>query len=223
MSKNSEYIETQTSIDPTWTVIWLHGLGADGHDFEPIVPELGFTDSPGIRFIFPHAPHRPITINGGMSMRGWYDIKGMIFDREEDSQGLEDSAIIVNNLIAQENQRGISTDHIILTGFSQGGAIALFTGLRHQQPLGGIIALSTYLPVAETTESERTDSNLNTPIFMAHGAQDPVIPISLAEQSKKKLNDLDYQVEWHDYPMPHSVCPEELGHIAKFIHNIVQK
>ena len=135
MSKNIEYIETQTGMDPNWSVIWLHGLGADGHDFEPIVPQLGFSHPPAIRFIFPHAPFRPITINGGLAMRGWYDIKGMEFDREEDRAGLEESAAIVHSLIEQENQRGISTHHIFLAGFSQGGAIALFTGLRLSEPL----------------------------------------------------------------------------------------
>ena len=151
-----EYIEMQTGIDPTWSVIWLHGLGADGHDFESIAPQLGLPDSPSVRFIFPHAPIRPITINGGMRMRGWYDIKGMAFDREEDRSGLEQSAEIVTSLIEQENQRGVATDHIILAGFSQGGAVVLFTGLRLEQKLAGIIALSTYLPVAESADAERS-------------------------------------------------------------------
>ena len=164
-----EYIELQTGIDPTWSVIWLHGLGADGHDFEPIAQQLGFQDTPAVRFIFPHAPVRPITINGGMRMRGWYDIKGMAFDREEDRGGLEQSEQIVKGLIEQETNRGIDTDHIILAGFSQGGAVALFTGLRLDKPLAGIVALSTYLPVAETTEAERNAANQNTPIFMAPG------------------------------------------------------
>ncbi len=217
-----EYIELQTGVDPTWAVIWLHGLGADGHDFEPVAPQLGFTNDPSVRFIFPHAPVRPITINGGMEMRGWYDIKGMNFNRQEDRAGLEDSMQIVQSLIEQENARGIPTRQIFLAGFSQGGAIALFTGLRHAERLAGIIALSTYLPDAATSESERHSANQNTPIFMAHGSRDPVIPIALAEQSRELLEQMDYSLQWHSYLMEHSVNMEEIRHIARFMRSIVK-
>ena len=216
-----DYIEYQSGMDPTWAVIWLHGLGADGHDFEPVAPQLGFSDSPAIRFIFPHAPIRPITINGGMEMRGWYDIKGMAFDREEDRSGLEDSTRIVGELIEQENRRGIATDHILIAGFSQGGAIALFAGLRLPQKLAGIIALSTYLPDAQSTASESSEENRDTPIFMAHGSADPVIPLTLAEHSRGLLGQMSYAVEWKTYPMQHSVSAEEISDIAQFIRSIV--
>lgn len=216
-----EYIELQTGINPTWSVIWLHGLGADGHDFESIAPQLGFRDSPSVRFIFPHAPVRPITINGGMRMRGWYDIKGMAFGREEDRNGLEQSSEIVKRLIDQENQRGVATDRIILAGFSQGGAVVLFTGLRLKQKLAGIIALSTYLPVAESTDAERLSVNQDTPIFMAHGTEDTVIPLVLAQHSHGTLVQMKYNVDWRTYAMPHAVSPQEIQDIARFMHEIV--
>lgn len=216
-----EYIELQTGLDPTWSVIWLHGLGADGHDFEPVARQLGFQAAPSVRFIFPHAPVRPITINGGMRMRGWYDIKGMAFDREEDRQGLEHSAAIVWDLIAQENQRGVATDHIVLAGFSQGGAVALFTGLRLDQPAAAIIALSTYLPVASSAKDEYSSANQDTPIFMAHGTEDPVIPLVLAQHSRGLLGQMHYEVEWHTYNMPHAVSSEEIQDIARFMRRIV--
>jgi len=216
-----EYIELQTGINPTWSVIWLHGLGADGHDFESIAPQLGFRDSPSVRFIFPHAPIRPITINGGMRMRGWYDIKGMAFDREEDRGGLEQSSEIVKNLIEQENQRGVATDRIILAGFSQGGAVVLFTGLRLKQKLAGIIALSTYLPVAESTDAERLSVNQDTPIFMAHGTEDTVIPLVLAQHSHGMLVQMKYNIDWRTYAMPHAVSPQEIQDIVRFMHGIV--
>ena len=218
--KNLEYIEAQTGIDPTWSVIWLHGLGADGHDFEPIVPELSLPASPAVRFIFPHAPMQPITINGGMSMRAWYDIKGMTFDREEDREGIEQSAQIVHALIDQENQRGIAADRIFLAGFSQGGAIALFTGLRMSHKLAGIVALSTYLPMRQSLAEEKSEPGMDIPIFMAHGMQDPVIPFALAEQSKNHLANLDYAIEWRTYNIQHSVCHEEIAEIGNFIRSI---
>ncbi len=217
-----DYIELQTGIDPAWSVIWLHGLGADGHDFEPVAAQLGFTDSPAIRFVFPHAPIRPITINGGMEMRGWYDVRGMAFDRDQDRSGLENSAAIVGSLIEQENRRGIDTSHIILAGFSQGGAVALFTGLRLRQKLAGIIALSAYLADAASTNAERSKDNENVPIFLAHGTDDPVIPLALAEQSREMLEQMEYSISWHSYQMPHSVSAEEIQDIAEFISGIVK-
>jgi phospholipase/carboxylesterase len=218
-----EHIVQETGPSPSWSVIWLHGLGADGNDFVPVAPELGFRDDPAIRFVFPHAPVRPITINGGMHMRGWYDIRGMAFDRQEDRAGIEDSADHVARFIAAENARGIPTERIFLAGFSQGGAVSLFAGLRYPQSLAGIIALSTYLPVSDTTPVERHEANSGTRIFLAHGVADPVIPLALAEQSRGLLIDMGYAVEWHTYPMPHSVNMEEIGHVAGFMDSIVKR
>jgi phospholipase/carboxylesterase len=222
VEKNIEYLEYQTGLDPSYSVIWLHGLGADGHDFEPIAPQLGISPEVSVRFVFPHAPLRPITVNGGMEMRGWYDIVDMPLDdfasRTEDRKGYEDSAKIVQQLIEQENQRGVATQNIFLAGFSQGGVVALFQGLRHSEKLAGIIALSTYLPAADSTEEERDDSNLDVPIFYGHGTQDPIIPVSMAEKSREKLEQLGYVVEWHTYDMPHSVHPLEIRQIGSFIN-----
>ena len=234
MSKNPQtldYIEMQTGIDPKISVIWLHGLGADGHDFESVVPELRLPNEPAIRFIFPHAPMRPITVNNGLEMRGWYDVYEVPIEPgkieaesiehgqtiRQDREGLDQSAGIVSELIEQENQRGISTNNIFLVGFSQGGAIALFAGLRYPETLRGIIALSTYLPVAESLESERAKENLNTPIFMAHGNQDPVIPVAAGDISYSHLQTLGYDIKWHTYEMPHSIHPDEIRDISNFI------
>ncbi len=217
-----EKIEYETGSDPTWAVIWLHGLGADGHDFEPVAPQLGFSDQPAVRFVFPHAPVRPITINGGMSMRGWYDIREMAINRQEDRAGLEESQQIVESLIAIENQRGIPSERIFLAGFSQGGAVSLFTGLRHAEKLAGIIALSTYLPDAGSTEAERHPANHTRPILMAHGIGDPIIPLIMAEDSRDTLNSMGYQTEWLSYPMEHSVCMEEIRDIAGFLRRQIE-
>ena len=224
-SGNIESIEIQTGMDPTFAVIWLHGLGADGHDFEPIVPELGLPEEIAVRFIFPHAPERPITVNGGMVMRGWYDISdlpvSMDGSRKEDRAGLEDSTQIVMQLIAQENRRGIPTSRIVLAGFSQGGAIALFAGLRMRQELAGIIALSTYLPDSGSTEDERSEVSLKSPIFMGHGTEDPLIPVQFGKQSEQILTGLGYNVSWNNYPMPHSVHPREIADIGAFLKGIM--
>lgn len=216
-----DHIVYETGEEPTWSVIWLHGLGADGHDFAPVARELGFRDSPAVRFLFPHAPVRPITINAGMRMRGWYDIRGMAFDRQEDRDGLDDSRDHVHRLIARENARGIPAGRIILAGFSQGGAVALFTGLRYPERLAGLIALSTYLPAADSTLAERSGANAVVPVFMAHGTDDPVIPLALAEHSRGLLGQMGYPVEWHTYTMPHSVHPEEILHIRTFMQDVV--
>ncbi len=217
----TEVVELQTGIDPVASVIWLHGLGADGHDFVPMVPQLNLPDNMAVRFIFPHAPIRPITVNGGMKMRGWYDIVHLPIDAQrrrcEDRKGLEQSAQIVNSLIAQENQRGIATDRIFLAGFSQGGAVALFAGLRLQSRLAGIIALSAYLADAATTGAEKSGQNQTTAIFMGHGTQDPLIPLSIGQDSRDRLTALGYNVEWHSYAMPHSVHPQEIDHIGRFL------
>ena len=208
-------IEITTGPKPRLAVLWLHGLGADGHDFEPIVPELGL--SVPVRFVFPHAPVRPVTINGGMAMRAWYDILG--FDRRarEDAAGIRASAAAVTELVDREIERGMSSDRIVLAGFSQGGAIALHTALREPRPLGGVLALSTYLPLAATLASERSAANARLPLFMAHGTDDGVLPLQLAETARGALEALGYAVEWHAYPMAHSVCLEEVGAIGAWL------
>ena len=196
-------------------MIWLHGLGADGHDFEPIVPELGLRFP--VRFVFPHAPVRAVTINGGMAMRAWYDI--FSFDRhaEEDAAGIRASAAAVTELVDREIARGVASERIVLAGFSQGGAIALHAGLREPRPLAGVLALSTYLPLATTLASERSAANARIPIFMAHGTDDPVLPFAMAEASRRALESLGYAVDWHAYPMAHSVCLEEIGAIGAWL------
>lgn len=198
------------------SVIWLHGLGADGHDFEPIVPELGLRGAP-VRFIFPHAPHRAVTINAGYVMRAWYDIASPDLSRGQDEAGTRESERQVRAWIEHERQRGIEAGRIILAGFSQGGAIVLHTGLRYPERLGGIMALSTYLPLADSVADERHAANVGLPIFMAHGQDDPIIPLSLAETSRSILASLGHEVEWHEYAMPHSVCPKEIGDIGAWL------
>lgn len=208
-------IEIETGHAPSLAVIWLHGLGADGHDFEPIVPELRL----GVptRFVFPHAPVRPVTINGGMAMRAWYDILG--FDRRarEDAAGINASAAAVTELIDRELERGVPSDRIVLAGFSQGGAIALHTALREKRPLAGVLALSTYLPLAAALAGERSAENSRVPLFMAHGTADTVLPLSLAESSRAVLEGLGYAVDWHAYPMAHSVCVDEIRAISAWL------
>jgi phospholipase/carboxylesterase len=208
-------IEITTGQAPQLSVLWLHGLGADGHDFEPIVPELKLGIP--VRFVFPHAPVRPVTINGGMAMRAWYDILG--FDRrsQEDAAGIRASAAAVTLLIDREIERGMSSDRIVLAGFSQGGAIALHTALREPRPLAGVLALSTYLPLASTLAGERSAANAGIPIFMAHGTGDSVLPLALAESSRRALQALGYGVDWHSYSMAHSVCLEEINAIGAWL------
>lgn len=210
-------IETQTGSQPTRAVIWLHGLGADGHDFAPLVPALETPDNHPTRFVFPHAHMRPITLNGGMKMRGWYDIADPSFTRDEDRQGIARSTTILNTLIHREIHRGIPPASIFLAGFSQGGAMALHTGLRFDQPLAGIIALSTYLPLADSLETERTPANRHTPIFLAHGIHDPLIPFHLARTGQHQLTRAGYPVFWREYPIEHNVCPEEIADVGDFL------
>lgn len=214
-----ERIEVSPAADPVATVIWLHGLGADGHDFEPIVPHLKIPAKIPVRFVFPHAPVMPVTINMGMRMRAWYDITNPVIGMPaEDRVGIEAAAQIVRDLILEQNNSGIATSRIILAGFSQGGAIALFAGLRHHEQLAGIMALSSYLPLAATTEVERNLVNQDTPIFFGHGMIDPVISIQVAEQSSRLLNKLQYEVDWHTYAMmAHSVSPEEIEDIGNWL------
>ncbi|HVY65794.1 MAG TPA: dienelactone hydrolase family protein [Gammaproteobacteria bacterium] len=208
-------VEIATGDSPELAIIWLHGLGADGHDFEPIVPELGLRFP--ARFIFPHAPIRPITVNGGMEMRAWYDIVGFGLNVQQDAAGIRESAAAVTRLIDREIARGIAASRIVLAGFSQGGAIALHAALREPRPLAGVMALSTYLPLGETLPAERSAANAGVPIFLAHGTADPLLPLALAEGSRRTLEALGYAVEFHVYPMPHSVCVEEIAAIAVWL------
>ncbi|HET7197339.1 MAG TPA: alpha/beta fold hydrolase [Burkholderiales bacterium] len=213
-----EGIELETGAGPKGSVIWLHGLGADGHDFEPVVPELGL-ELP-LRFVFPHAPVRPVTINAGMRMRAWYDIF-QLGGGAEDEAGVRASQRLLEDLIAREEGRGIPAGRIVLAGFSQGGAIALHTALRHPERLAGVLALSTYLPLAPSLEREAAPANAGVPIFMAHGSHDDVIPLERAQASRKRLEALGYAVQWREYPMPHSVCAAEIGDIAAFLTRVL--
>ncbi len=210
-------VEHQTGAAPAWSVIWLHGLGADGHDFEPIVPELVKPEWPAIRFVFPHAPVQPVTINNGMRMRSWYDILGFEPGTPQDEAGIRASVARVEQLIAREVESGIAPARIVLAGFSQGGAIVLSAGLRHAQALAGIVALSTYLPLVDSLAAEAAPTNKAIPIFMAHGTHDPVIALARAEASRDILEALGYPVEWRRYAMPHSVCAAEIGDLAAWL------
>ena len=212
-------IEIETGKSPAASIIWLHGLGADGNDFAPIVPELRLPKT-AIRFVFPHAPVQPVTINGGMRMRAWYDISDGA-NRREDERGVRASQALIETLIGREKERGTKAERLVLAGFSQGGAIALQTGLRHPERIAGIMALSTYVPVGEKLTAEASAANRDVPIFMAHGSYDPVIPLGRAEQSRGLLQSLGYPVEWREYGMPHSVCPEELADIGAWLGKVL--
>ncbi len=214
-----ETVEKQTGADPTWSVVWLHGLGADGNDFAPMVPELLRSGWPAIRFVFPHSPMRAVTVNGGMRMRAWYDIRsiGPDFTRHEDDVGVRESVAQVNALIAREGERGMPPSRVLLAGFSQGGAIALAAGLRRNEALAGIIALSTYLSIAQASVVEATVAGRATPVFMAHGRFDPVVPQALGERSRDALLALGVPVQWHSYPMQHQVCAEELQALSQWV------
>jgi phospholipase/carboxylesterase len=210
-----ESLEITTGEPPELAVLWLHGLGADGHDFEPIIPELELRFP--VRFVFPHAPVRPVSINGGMAMRAWYDIFGFDRHAREDAAGIRASAAAVTRLIDREIERGVPSERIVLAGFSQGGAIALHTALREPRPLAGVLALSTYLPLASTLAHERSAANSTIPIFMAHGSGDGVLPLSMGESSRAKLTALGYTVDWRTYAMAHSVCREEISAIGAWL------
>lgn len=205
---------------PGASVIWMHGLGADGNDFVPIVDELDLPARP-IRFVFPHAPMQPVTINGGYVMRAWYDVVSTDFDRREDENGVRVSQANIDRLIVREVERGVPSQRVVLAGFSQGGAIALFAGLRQPRPLAGIMALSTYMPALGKLAGERATVNQSVPIFHAHGSLDPVIPIVHAVKSRDALQALGYRIEWHEYAMPHSVCPEEIEHIGTWLTQVL--
>jgi phospholipase/carboxylesterase len=215
-----ETVELETAAQPDAAVIWLHGLGADGHDFEPVVPELRLPQRLRVRFVFPHAPVRPVTLNMGMRMRAWYDIK-QLGGGPEDEAGIRASQASLGALVARERARGVEPGRVVLAGFSQGGAIALQAGLRHAARLAGILALSTYLPLAGTLATEASAANRDLPIFMAHGRFDDIIPLERAERSRDALSALGYAPEWREYPMPHSVCPEEIAHIAAWLARVL--
>ncbi len=217
-----ETIEVSTTEQPTAAVIWMHGLGADGNDFVPIVNELDLTGCRGIRFVFPHAAPMPVTINNGYVMRAWYDIFAMDLVRREDEAGLRASQARIEQLIAREIERGIPAENIVLAGFSQGCAMTLQTGLRQPHKLAGLMCLSGYLPLATTIATERSSANQHTPIFMAHGRGDNVVVINRAEASRELLQQLGYDVEWHEYMMPHSVCAEEIDDISAWLQRVLK-
>ncbi len=220
MSFKQDAVIIEPQTEHKASVIWLHGLGADGHDFESIVPELHLPDELGIKFIFPNAPIRPVTINGGMSMRAWYDVKSPNLREIEDIESITESSQLINQYIEIEIAADISTDKIILAGFSQGGAITLHAGLRYPKPLAGLVALSTYLPVPDQLDKEASN-NKEIAIMMAHGIADPVIPIEQGRASNETLKNHGYQVEWHEYMMQHAVCLEEINSIAAWIKKLL--
>jgi len=217
-----ECVEINPKKEPAYVVIWLHGLGADGHDFEAIVPELRLPESLPIRYVFPHAPTRPVTINMGMVMRAWYDILEMDVSRKVDVDTIVESSELLRNLIQRELDAGIPSERILLAGFSQGGAIVLHTALRYEKPLAGLLALSTYLPTVDSLAAERSDANRHIPILMAHGKHDPMIPIVNAEKTREALTRLDYTIQWYTYPMEHQVCMEEIQAIRNWMLEIMQ-
>jgi phospholipase/carboxylesterase len=225
MSKLLETIEIETGANPTAAVIWMHGLGADGNDFVPIVQQLSLGEKASVRFVFPHAPMRAVTINNGYVMRAWYDVAFGDLEgksRKPDEQGVRDSEAQIGALIGRETKRGVAADSIVLAGFSQGGAMALQTGLRYPQKLAGIMALSTYLPLAAVLPQEASPANKKTPIFMAHGIFDPVVAHVMGTTSRVTLSGLGYNLEWHEYPMQHSVCAEEVADIGAWLRRVLK-
>lgn len=221
MTKLLEFIEIETGENIEYSIIWLHGLGASGHDFEPIVPELKLLARPGVRFLFPHAPIRPITVNDGAAMRAWYDINSLNFEaREQDDAGIAESVASIDELIDHEISRGIPESNIVLAGFSQGGAIALQAGLTLNRKLAGIIALSTYLPMSIDTLNEVAAEKMSMPIFMAHGVLDDVIRLNIATESRDKLQSRNAAIEWHEYDIPHSVSNEEVDDLSIWLRRM---
>ena len=218
-----ENIEIDSAPNPTAAIIWMHGLGADGNDFVPMVRELDLSACPAIRFIFPHAQTMPVTINGGYVMRSWYDIVGTDIVKREDEAGLRKSQLQIEALIAREKERGIAASNIVLAGFSQGCAMTLQTGLRHPEQLAGLMCLSGYVPLAGKLALERHPASVATPIFMAHGNADPVIPMDRAEQSRDLLTTLGHNVEWHQYPMQHSLCQQEIDDVGLWLARVLKK
>jgi phospholipase/carboxylesterase len=221
MPMSLETIEVETAPNPDAAVIWLHGLGADAHDFEPVVPEIVRRGERAWRFVFPNAPIRPVTINGGMSMRAWYDIMGLDGTATEDAAGFRRTEGELRQLIDKEAARGIAANRVVLAGFSQGGAVSLYTALRYPQRVAGIVALSCYLPLAGTLSSERTPANDGAQIFMAHGLADAMLPLAMGVQSRNTLKALGFAVEWHQYPMAHSVCEAEIADLRAFLFRVL--
>lgn len=217
-------VEVASGANPEGSVIWLHGLGADGHDFEPIVPQLGLTGQRGLRFVFPHAPMRPVTINGGMTMRAWYDILTLGRGGPQDETGIRESGEQLRMLVERERERGMPYEKIVLAGFSQGGAIALHTALRFPHQLAGLMALSSYLPLPGSFDEEVVRNSEaqseELPIFMAHGTFDPMLPMALGQHTHEMLEKAGYEVEWHEYPMAHAVCPEEIADIRNWLLSV---
>jgi phospholipase/carboxylesterase len=216
-----ESVEVEPRRTAESSVIWLHGLGADGHDFEAIVPALRMPEEPAVRFVFPHAPIRPVTINAGYRMRAWYDIAGLDRGAPQDEAGIRTSGDELARLVARELERGVPAERIVLAGFSQGGAIALFRGLRHSERLAGIMALSTWLPLAARLATEAHPANAAVPIFMAHGTWDTTVALDFAGSSRQELSDAGYDVEWHEYPMAHAVCPDEIEDIRNWLLRVL--
>lgn len=214
-----ETVVVETGKAPTGTVVWLHGLGADGHDFEPVVPDIAPRGTRPLRFVFPHAPARPVTLNNGWPMRAWYDIYGLSRDHRQDEQGIRASGALVDELLAAEIARGMPAERIVLAGFSQGGVMALHSGLRFRQRLAGVIALSCYLALDSTLPAERAPENLGSPLFIAHGTVDPTVPFAFGDASRRKLQAAGYSVAWHSYPIGHGVGPEEIVDIRKFLES----
>jgi len=212
-----ECIERETGPDPAWSIVWLHGLGADGNDFAPIVPELLRRGWPSLRFVFPHAPVRPVTINNRVPMRAWYDIVDIALDTRADEGGVAESIVQVEALVAREVERGVPRSRVVLAGFSQGGAVTLATGLRSAEPLAGLVALSAYVPSAHKARDALVAGAGRQPVFMGHGSQDPVVPFQAGEQAASLLRELGFQVDWHAYPMPHSVCAEEIRDLGDWL------
>ena len=212
-----ECIERETGHDPAWSIVWLHGLGADGNDFAPIVPELLRRGWPSLRFVFPHAPVRPVTINNRVPMRAWYDIVDIALDTRADEGGVAESIVQVEALVAREVERGVPRSRVVLAGFSQGGAVTLATGLRSAEPLAGLVALSAYVPSAHKARDALVAGAGRQPVFMGHGSQDPVVPFQAGEQAASLLRELGFQVDWHAYPMPHSVCAEEIRDLGDWL------
>ncbi|MHB8405038.1 MAG: alpha/beta hydrolase [Gammaproteobacteria bacterium] len=223
MTDLPDCVELETGAQPRTSIIWLHGLGADGHDFEPMVPELRLPASLPVRFVFPHAPMRPVTLNNGYVMRAWFDIVKIGLHQPRDRDGMLAARATLEALIARENARGTPASRIVVAGFSQGGAVALYTGLQYREKLAGILALSTYLPLTEGFEFEINSANARTSIFYAHGTQDPVVPLALAEHTRKALMARGCSILWHTYPMPHAVHPEEIMHISTWLLSVLQQ
>jgi len=218
---SQDLVEVQTGPNPAGSVIWMHGLGADGHDFEPIVPELVRPGERALRFVFPHAPVRPVTLNGGYRMRAWYDIVSIERGAAQDEHGIRGSHGAIETLIRRENERGIASDKIVLAGFSQGGAMALYSGTRYPEKLAGIMGLSCYMLLEAKFTAERVAANHSTSVFLGHGTQDPIVSPLLGDATRKLLETEGYAVEWHTYQMPHSVCPQEVTDIAAWLRKVI--